>query len=244
MKPTFMFLLKRIIRSVDMLLPIVGFIVLFGVLRFIYLASKCGKDVQSSPIKKRTTPCRTLVVLGSGGHTAEMLRLLGGMNLDKYTPRVYVVAEGDKMSVEKVEKFESKVTDKITPSNVTTNQRTVSDIRKIPRARQVMQSYITSVFSTVIAILYSLPIVFSASPDLLLCNGPGTCIPVCFWAYLMKFVGLKAVKIIYVESVCRVEHLSLSGLLLYHLFLSDAVFVQWPQLRQKYPRTLYIGRIV
>lgn len=226
-----------------LLLPIIGLVLLFGVFRFIFLASKCGKDVQSSPIKKRTTPCRTLIVLGSGGHTAEMLRLLGGMNLDNYTPRVYVIAEGDKMSVEKVEKFELKVVNKTTTqSNASANQRT--DIRKIPRARQVMQSYITSVFSTLIAILYSLPMVFSASPDLVLCNGPGTCIPICFWSYLMKFVGLKAIKIVYVESVCRVEHLSLSGLLLYYLFLSDTIFVQWPQLRQKYPRTLYIGRIV
>ena len=216
------------------LLGAIGLLVGLILLRFIYLASKCGKDA-IPPTKKRTSPGRTLVVLGSGGHTAEMLRLLGGMNLENYTPRVYVVAEGDKMSVDKVEKFESV--------SSATFKGTVN-IRKVPRARKVMQSYITSIFSTLIAVLYSLPIVWSACPDLVLCNGPGTCIPICFWAYVMKFFGLTDSKIIYVESVCRVEHLSLSGLLLYYLCMADCVFVQWPQLKQKYPRTLYIGRIV
>ena len=210
-------------------------------LRFIYLASKCGKDV-IPPTRKRTSPCRTLLILGSGGHTAEMLRLLGGMNLENYTPRVYVVAEGDKLSVEKVEKLESKAIDNQAKPTSTTSSAV--SICKVPRARQVMQSYVTSIFSTLIATLYSLPIVLSASPDLVLCNGPGTCIPICFWAYAMKFFGLRDIKIIYVESFCRVERLSLSGLLLYYLYMSDSVFVQWPQLKQKYPRTLYIGRIV
>ena len=220
------------------LLGAIGLLVGLILLRFTYLASKCGKEA-TLPAKKRTSPCRTLVVLGSGGHTAEMLRLLGGMNLHSYTPRVYVVAEGDKMSVDKVEKFES------TTSRSTQGLESAAmSIRKVPRARQVMQSYITSILSTLVAVLYSLPIAWSAYPDLVLCNGPGTCIPVCFWAYVMKFFGLVDSKIIYVESVCRVEHLSLSGLLLYYLFMADSVFVQWPQLKKKYPRTLYIGRIV
>ena len=225
----------------QLLLAAIGLLVVLGLLRFIYQASKCGKDVRLSS-KKRATPCRTLIVVGSGGHTAEMLRLLGGMNLENYTPRVYVIAEGDKMSVDKVEKFEMEA-DK-TSRTSSDSAQLVADIRKVPRARQVMQSYITSIFSTLTAMMYSLPIVFSASPDLVLCNGPGTCIPVCFWAYLMKFFGLKDSKIVYVESVCRVERLSLSGLLLYYLFMSDSIFVQWPQLKQKYPRTFYIGRIV
>lgn len=236
----------------QLLLAIVSVLIILGLLRFLYLASRCGKDLPPLS-KKRTTPCRTLIVIGSGGHTAEMLRLLGGMDLENYAPRVYVIAEGDKMSTEKVEKFESAVTAVASTSIPTTESSSSApqgqgqhalDIRRIPRARQVMQSYITSVFSTLIAIMYSLPIVISASPELVLCNGPGTCIPVCFWAYVMKFFGLKNLKIIYVESVCRVEHLSLSGILLYYLFMADYVFVQWPQLQQKYPRTTFIGRIV
>jgi beta-1,4-N-acetylglucosaminyltransferase len=40
----------------------------------------------------------TMVVLGSGGHTAEMLRLVGGLDRARYTPRVYVAAHSDAMS--------------------------------------------------------------------------------------------------------------------------------------------------
>ena len=232
---------------ITFVLTIVGLLLAIGLLRFIYLASKSGADALTST-KKRSTPCRTLVVVGSGGHTAEMLRLLGGMNLDNYAPRVYVVAESDKISLEKVQTFESQLAAS-NASRSTSSPRlksTVFDVRLVPRARQVMQSYITSIFSTLVAIAYSLPIVIRASPDLVLCNGPGTCIPVCFWSFLVKFLsfGLKDMEVVYVESMCRVEKLSLSGLLLYYLYMSDNIFVQWPQLKKKYPRTRYIGRVV
>ena len=235
----------------EVILATFGVLITLCLLRFIYLASKCGKGVPLSD-KKRTTPCKSLIVLGSGGHTAEMLRLLGGINLANYSPRVYIIAEGDKMSEEKVRKFELEASRRgtdtsptsSTGSNSLTEQQPVFNICRVPRARKVMQSYVTSVFSTLLAIFYTLPLVVRAWPDLVLCNGPGTCIPVCFWAYVVKFLGVKRLRIIYVESVCRVEHLSLSGVLLYRLFMSDDVFVQWPQLKQTYPRTTYIGRIV
>ena len=57
----------------------------------------------------------------------------------------------------------------------------------------------------------------------------------------MKFVGFRDVKMVYVESICRVEGLSLSGKLLY--YLADHVVVQWPELQRKYPRTTFLGRI-
>ncbi|RXN01170.1 UDP-N-acetylglucosamine transferase subunit ALG14-like [Acipenser ruthenus] len=75
-----------------------------------------------------------------------------------------------------------------------------------------------------------------------LCNGPGTCVPLCASALLLGILGVKKVLIIYVESICRVETLSLSGKLLYHL--SDYFFVQWSALKEKYPKSTYLGRIV
>ena len=160
-----------------------------------------------------------------------MLRLLTGTDFNHYQPRVYVVAAGDKMSIDKVEKLESDC-----------GNRAKLDIRTIPRARKVRQSYLTSIFSTLLAFSYSFPLVFATLPELVLCNGPGTCIPVCFTAYLLRFLWLKEVRVVYVESICRVEHLSLSGLLLY--YVADDLLVQWPQLKDKYPRTQYVGRIV
>lgn len=208
------------------MLPVLLLLCTILVLRFFYLVSKRGRTDRASP---RASPCSTLVVLGSGGHTAEMLQFLGGMKLQNYQPRVYVAAESDGMSVKKAEAFESL-------------RSSQADIRKVPRARQVLQSYWTSVFSTVVSVIYSIPLVFRVWPDLILCNGPGTCIPVCGIGYLIKFLGLHDVKLVYVESICRVQALSLSGKLLY--YLADHLVVQWPELKKKYPRTTYLGRIM
>lgn len=75
-----------------------------------------------------------------------------------------------------------------------------------------------------------------------LCNGPGTCIPLCAAGLLLGILGLKRVLLVYVESICRVESLSLSGKILYHF--ADYFFVQWKPLKAKYPKSVYIGRIV
>ncbi|XP_049570744.1 UDP-N-acetylglucosamine transferase subunit ALG14 homolog isoform X4 [Orcinus orca] len=77
---------------------------------------------------------------------------------------------------------------------------------------------------------------------MVLCNGPGTCVPICISALLLGILGIKKVIIVYVESICRVEHLSLSGKILFHL--SDYFIVQWPTLKEKYPKSVYLGRIV
>lgn len=76
-------------------------------LRFVYLCRRNGVKQSDPSFLKRTRPCRTAVVLGSGGHTSEMMRIMEGINLKHYTPRLYVVASGDKMSLEKVRAFET-----------------------------------------------------------------------------------------------------------------------------------------
>lgn len=95
-----------------------------------------------------------------------------------------------------------------------------------------------------VAIASAFRLVVSFRPELVLCNGPGTCIPVCLWAYLLKFLCVWDTRIVYVESLCRVKSLSLSGLILYRLYIADFVYVQWPGLQQLYPRTHYVGRVL
>ena len=48
-------------------------------------------------------------------------------------------------------------------------------------------------------------------------------------------------RLVYVESIARVDTLSLSGKILYKI--ADQFFVQWPQLQAKYPRALFVGRL-
>ncbi|XP_017332455.1 UDP-N-acetylglucosamine transferase subunit ALG14 homolog isoform X2 [Ictalurus punctatus] len=133
-----------------------------------------------------------LIVVGSGGHTTEIIRLTGSLS-QTYTPRHYVIADTDKMSEDKIRTFEASKEKSGTQAQV-------------------------------------------------LCNGPGTCIPLCAAGLLLGILGLKRVLLVYVESICRVESLSLSGKILYHL--ADYFFVQWKPLQNKYPKSIYIGRIV
>ncbi|KAG1653183.1 Integrator complex subunit 12 [Nymphon striatum] len=102
----------------------------------------------------------------NSGHTTEMLKLIGSMS-EKYTPQIYVAAENDEMSVEKVIKFEKS----------RNNNEFI--IERIPRSREVNQPWISTIFSTVIGILCSIPLIYKHKPNLILCNGPGTCIPIC-----------------------------------------------------------------
>lgn len=67
----------------------------------------------------------------------------------------------------------------------------------------------------------------------------GTCVPICYAAFLLKFLSLYSPTIIFVESFCRVEKCSLTGKLLYYIV--DKFIVQWPRLLKSYPRAEYLG---
>ncbi|TNN12631.1 UDP-N-acetylglucosamine transferase subunit ALG14 isoform 2 [Schistosoma japonicum] len=161
-----------------------------------------------------------------GGHTAEMLSYVSVLT-PKYQPRTYVIAATDSISEQKVFNLEDK-------SDIEFS------IKRIRRAREVKQSYVSSIFTTLMSFLSAFPIFVSCRPKLILCNGPGTCIPVCFVALLLQMLRLHSTLIIFVESICRTKTLSLSGKILYHTHLVD-VIVQWPELKTKYPKSIYLG---
>ncbi|TKS88102.1 UDP-N-acetylglucosamine transferase subunit ALG14 -like protein [Collichthys lucidus] len=168
-----------------------------------------------------------------GGHTSEILRLMECLSA-AYTPRHYVIADTDKMSEEKICAFERSK-----PPSHSESQFTIC---RIPRSREVHQSWCSSIISTLNALRYSLPLVFRLRPDMVLCNGPGTCVPLCVAGLLLGILGMKKVLIVYVESICRVQTLSLTGKILYPI--SDYFVVQWSSLRDKYPKSIFLGRIV
>jgi beta-1,4-N-acetylglucosaminyltransferase len=62
--------------------------------------------IQPHPTGKSSA--NIVIVLGSGGHTAEMLRLLEALNFNKYPRRIYVVSGGDKLSEGKARAFETR----------------------------------------------------------------------------------------------------------------------------------------
>jgi len=174
---------------------------------------------------------RVCVVLGSGGHTSEMMGLMKALDLERYSPRSYVIAATDSHSATKMKQFEDAI------------DKGEYSVRAIPRSREVGQSYFTSIWTTLFALWYAFKIVWQARPELILVNGPGTCVPICVVGRLFGLFCISRAKIIYVESVCRVETLSLTGKISYYL-LAHHVLVQWPQLADKYTRATYMGRLV
>lgn len=195
-----------------------------------------GKPLPSSSIRK---PLTTVIVLGSGGHTAEMLNLVAVLNKDRYCPRWYIAAATDNMSLAR-----AKVAEESGMEQAGCRTLQCSKYMQIYRSREVGQSYLTSIGTTLVAMVHAFWLIFKIRPDVILCNGPGTCIPLCIAGFCLKVFGVKRVTIFYVESIARVRRLSLSGLLLYKLHLADQLFVQWPQLKQKYPNVQYLGHLM
>ena len=109
---------------------------------------------------------------------------------------------------------------------------------------QVGQSYASSVWTTLVALCAAVRIVLAARPQLLLCNGPGTCLPLVLAAVLARTLLGRPCRVVYVESVARVHSLSLTGVLLYRLQLADAFFVQWEALAAKHARARCLARVM
>lgn len=200
--------------------------------RVLYIMYQSGKPLHNTAPQSVST----LIVLGSGGHTAEMLNLLSMLQKDRFTPRFYIAAATDNMSLQKAHSMEKSLVDMTGGEALESAQ-----FMQIYRSREVGQSYVTSVGTTIIAIAHALWIMIKIRPQVILCNGPGTCLPLCVIAFLFKVVGIRWSSTFYVESIARVRRLSLSGLLLYKLRMADQFFVQWPQLQKKYPRAHYVG---
>ncbi|AQK38833.1 hypothetical protein ZEAMMB73_Zm00001d023281 [Zea mays] len=55
------------------------------------------------------TRLRCLIVLGSGGHTAEMMNIVTTLQKDRFTPRYYVAALTDNMSLQKAQVYEQSL---------------------------------------------------------------------------------------------------------------------------------------
>ena len=85
--------------------------------------------------------------------------------------------------------------------------------------------------------LSNLPLVFRITwqekPDVIISTGASLAVGFALAAKLFN------IQYIYVESISRAEELSLTGKLVY--YFCDQFYVQWPQLSQKYPKTIFKG---
>ncbi|XP_016992339.2 UDP-N-acetylglucosamine transferase subunit ALG14 [Drosophila takahashii] len=186
-------------------------------------------------------PHPTYVILGSGGHTAEMCRLARALlqpadnqRAEEYHPVRLILASSDSTSERQFREALPEVASR-------------AECIRVPRSRSVGQSWLSTLFTALWSLLFSCYLVWRDRPQLILCNGPGTCVPFCYAAWMWRLLGRLPAhsRIVFVESFCRVETLSLSGRLL--LPLADLFVVHWPQLAERYEerRNLrYFGRIL
>ncbi|KAF2200477.1 Alg14-domain-containing protein [Delitschia confertaspora ATCC 74209] len=129
---------------------------------------------------KKGDPLHLLIVLGSGGHTQEMLYFLEDLRTYKYTYRTYVVSSGDAFSAERAKNFEEELErrekEKGWPQyqgNDSVNIETVErengwplvsytgpskyTICTVPRARKIHQPLLTTPFSALQCLLGCFP---------------------------------------------------------------------------------------
>lgn len=147
-----------------------------------------------------------------GGHTSEALSLLSGLSFKRYIPRIYIIADGDKLSAQKADQleerkaaesdsqkvrrlFHSPITLPVSLTVCNQGDAARYSILTIRRARRVHQSLVSTPPTMLLSLLdaiYHITIVpFFASPstpfaDVLLLNGPGTCFVLCLAVYLNK----------------------------------------------------------
>ena len=173
---------------------------------------------------------------------------MSSLNFERYSSRTYIISEGDSLSAEKVVELENRkrvcgsiiipLSLVLIVTQVDSSNSQSYSIISLPRARRVHQSFLSTPPTFLKSLLHAIGRIFLGPAlrwqpfaDVLILNGPGTCVPVCLAAYTSRvsllqcdpspsdshchqFFGFPAPRLIYVESFARVKSLSLSGRLL------------------------------
>jgi len=153
-------------------------------------------------------------VLGDGGHTTEMCRLLEFIGPDfAYS---YVLAHDDRLSEQRVP-FPGR-------------------FFRIRRPRAKDDSAMAASFKTLLGLASALRIWLAVRPHAILGSGPSLMVPIAVVSKLFRS------RVIFVETGSRVTQLSRTGKIM--LRLADLFFVQWEPLSERYPRTIFAGRLL
>ncbi|KAF4548039.1 Oligosaccharide biosynthesis protein Alg14-like protein [Elsinoe fawcettii] len=251
------FLLRLIITIALLLVATVTLRLLFILPRF----------RQRPTQRKRGSKSHLLIVLGSGGHTAEMIYMLekavlglpkemvaaGASNdherLDwsNFTYRTWVAGAEDNFSILRAKEFEEATA---TASSKRSKDDKSYRIVQVPRARRIHQPLITSPISCLQCAWACVQLLLRAPastdfPDIILTNGPATATVLIFTSFLLRFLDYRGchsrgkMRTVYVESWARVKKMSLSGRLL--CWVADRLLVQWEQLQGSGGRAEYHG---
>lgn len=178
-------------------------------------AGKRRPSKHSAGIKaeKRMHGCTIAVFLGSGGHTTELLQLVSALPIDRYTRRIYLVSSGDRFSLEKAKDLESRLVARPSTDADKPSDSSAAQVLQIPRARKVHQSFLTTPVTLARSVAFCIDHVAlrptlgrrtlstkgqsSDGPllaDVILMNGPGTCVPIVAAVYLLRVSQQKPLR--------------------------------------------------
>lgn len=204
--------------------------------------------VAPSPTRRRPHDYY-LFVLGSGGHTKEMLMMMDDGFCDfQGIHRRYLLSSGDTMSQNHLEAYEDELRQLCARKGFSPGSY---DSFTTTRARKVHQPLWTVPLSAMFSIIGIFPVLMSpptrstldaASPPIpfprqVFSNGPATGFFVALAAHLLRMffiVPQDCMKVVYIESWARISTLSLTGRLLYHTGLADVFLVQHEKVAAKY----------
>jgi len=110
----------------------------------------------------------------------------------------------------------------------------------LPRVYFVTDTFSTTrifmLFKMIVITIQSLKIILKEKPKVIISSGADVTIPIC---YLGKLFGK---KILYIESLCRINDISPSGKIIYPI--ADIFLVQWEKLTKKYSKAKYWGTVI
>ncbi|KAG6014908.1 hypothetical protein E4U43_006012 [Claviceps pusilla] len=185
-----------------------------------------------------------LFVLGSGGHTKEMLMMMDDGTRDfAGTHRRYLISSGDDMSQNHLEDYETEL-------KASSAAPGTYDTRIVTRARRVHQPLWSTPWTGLMSFLDIFPVLLlppSADggrkpkprhyPGIIFSNGPATGFFVALAVHTLKMLGLvpeDRMRFVYIESWARISTLSLTGKLLFYTGLADAFYVQHEEVAGRY----------
>ena len=156
---------------------------------------------------------KILAILGSGGHTAQMLRLVDmlGTKFDY----IYGIGEEDSLSEKKI--------------------KIIGKVFYIHAARKHGDNILVTFFKIIRLSVESLVLIAKANPNAIISAGPGIAVPI---SLIGKVFGK---KVIFIEDWSRVYHKSSAGRIVYRF--ADLFFIQWPELNKVYPKGIFAGRL-
>ena len=188
------------------------------------------------------------MVLGSGGHTKEMLMMMddGFCDFEGFHRR-YLVSGGDRMSLNHLEDYEADLGQLCDEKGRSAGSY---DVRFVTRARRVHQPLLTTPF-TALASLYDIifNVLLSSPPQgepaatelryprMIFSNGPATGFFVALAVHVLKMIYVipqDRCFFIYIESWARISTLSLTGKLFHHTGLADGFAVQHAEVASIY----------